>query len=297
MKLVVFDLGGTEIKYSVIGDDLAPVDTGYVPTPDTSFEDFASVMEDVYRKHENEVEGIAISMGGFINSDDGICIGSGKSYNWGVPIGPEMSKRCGCPVVIENDGKCAALAEYEAGSLKGTVNSAAYVIGTFIGGGLILDGKILHGPRYVAGEFSFMNARQDWFGLEKNCCGNNCSTSALLREYGEEGVDGRDFFRRYDAGDEKAKAALDVVSSNIANHIASISNLLDLERVAIGGGICQQPAVLRKIQEKVHWYYHDSELAHTGNILPGPEVVRCTYGSEANQIGAYFAFRNHFQHK
>ena len=291
MELAVFDVGGTEVKYSLMGEDLIPRENGYAPTPEDGFGEFIALLEGIWRRFEDRAQGIALSMGGFINADEGICIGSGKEYHRGMPIASVLSRRCGCPVTLENDGKCAALAEHVAGALRGTVNSAAYIIGTYIGGGLILNGELLHGPRYVAGEFSFMCASQDWFGLEKNNCGNQCSTSALLREYGKEGVDGREFFRRYDAGDIEAFAALDKIATNAANQIASIANLLDLERVAIGGGVSRHPAVVNTIREKVEWYYRDSELARTGNILPGPEIVPCAFGSEANQIGAYLNFR------
>ena len=81
------------------------------------------------------------------------------------------------------------------------------------------------------------------------------------------------------------------IATNAANQIASIANLLDLERVAIGGGVSRHPAVVNTIREKVEWYYRDSELARTGNILPGPQIVPCVFGSEANQIGAYLNFR------
>ena len=72
MELVVFDVGGTEVKYSLMGEDLVPRESGYAPTPEDSFEEFISLMEGVWRRFRDQAQGIAVSMGGFINADEGI---------------------------------------------------------------------------------------------------------------------------------------------------------------------------------------------------------------------------------
>ena len=136
MKLMVFDVGGTEIKYSTIDDDLNITNQGYVPTPKESFEQFASTIYDIYRQYKDEVEGIAISMLGFVNLKTGVINGGGiLKYTWGKSISDELSKICGCKVIVENDGKAAAKAEYLKGSLIGCSNAAVFVIGTGVGGG------------------------------------------------------------------------------------------------------------------------------------------------------------------
>ena len=105
MKLMVFDVGGTEIKYSVMDETLERRQSGSVPTPMTSQEDFFDILCELYAPHRDEVEGIAISLPGFIDSENGICRGGGAlRYNHGKEIAGPLSARTGCPVHIANDG-------------------------------------------------------------------------------------------------------------------------------------------------------------------------------------------------
>ena len=141
MKLMVFDVGGTEIKYSVMDESLERRESGSVPTPMGSQEEFFDVLCGLYEPHKGEVEGIAMSLPGFIDSERGICLGGGAlRYNQGKKVAGPLSERTGVPVHIANDGKCAALAELRDGALRGCRNASVYIIGTGVGGGLIING-------------------------------------------------------------------------------------------------------------------------------------------------------------
>ena len=144
MKLMVFDVGGTEIKYSVMDESLERKCSGSVPTPMDSREEFFDVLCGLFEPHRGEVEGIAMSLPGFIDSEKGICLGGGAlRYNHGKEVARPLSERLGVPVHIANDGKCAALAELREGALKGCQNASVYIIGTGVGGGLIINERRL----------------------------------------------------------------------------------------------------------------------------------------------------------
>ena len=99
-----------------------------------------------------------MSLPGFIDVKNGRCNGGGGLfYNHGTQVGKLLEEKCGCKVVLENDGKAAVKAEYYYGSLKGCTNAAVFIIGTGVGGGLIIDGKVVKGRHFTAGEYSFMN--------------------------------------------------------------------------------------------------------------------------------------------
>lgn len=101
MKVMVFDVGGTEIKYSVMDEQLNRADAGSVPTPDDTQEHFLATLEALYRPHAAEVDGIAMSLPGFIDAEHGVVRGGGAPsllYNIGTPVGPLLSARCGCRV-------------------------------------------------------------------------------------------------------------------------------------------------------------------------------------------------------
>ena len=144
MKVMVFDVGGTEIKYSVMDDTMNYYESGSVPTPSDSQEHFLETMAEIYRPHRDEVDGIALSLPGFIDAEHGVVKGGGAPsivYNIGTPVGPRLAEKCGCKVWIENDGKAAAIAELQRGVLKGCSNAAVFIIGTGVGGGLIVNGQ------------------------------------------------------------------------------------------------------------------------------------------------------------
>ena len=202
MKVMVFDVGGTGIKYSVMDEQLNRADTGSTPTPADSQEHFLNTLREIYLPHKDEVDGIALSLPGFIDAEQGVVKGGGAlslAYNVGTPVGPRLAEACGCRVWIENDGKAAAIAELERGALKGCRNAAVFVIGTGVGGGLIIDGKLVRGRDCTAGEYSFMNTNADaWSDPSKTMAGQ-CSTSALLSGYrarkglpADAPMDGRD---------------------------------------------------------------------------------------------------------
>ena len=91
MKVMVFDVGGTGIKYSVMDEQLNRTDTGSTPTPADSQEHFLNTLREIYLPHKGEVDGIALSLPGFIDAEQGVVKGGGApslAYNVGTPVGP-----------------------------------------------------------------------------------------------------------------------------------------------------------------------------------------------------------------
>ena len=93
MKVMVFDVGGTGIKYSVMDEQLNRTDTGSTPTPADSQEHFLNTLREIYLPHKDEVDGIALSLPGFIDAEQGVVKGGGAlslAYNVGTPVGPRL---------------------------------------------------------------------------------------------------------------------------------------------------------------------------------------------------------------
>ena len=298
MKYMVFDVGGTDIKYSVMDEGLNRYAEGTVPTPMESRQAFLHVLRKIYLPHKVEVEAIAVSLPGFIDSGKGRCNGGGALvYNHQQDVGPELEKICGCPVHLDNDGKCAAMAELWKGSLKGCQNACVFLIGTGVGGGLVIDGKLVKGTHFTAGEFSFLmvNANQ-WEDFDSTMAGQ-CSTTALLSLYRNykglpkgEAVNGKQLFERFHEGEEEARRALDTFCHNIAIQVYNLTTLLDLEKVAIGGGVSRQPVLIEKISQCVEEIYENSPCRDMGVTLNRAQVVPCHFSSEANQVGALYSY-------
>lgn len=294
MKLLTFDVGGTEIKYAVADEKMNFTDKGYVPTPMDTFEQFSDVIYGIYEKHKDEVEGIAMCLPGFIDVKNGRCNGGGGLlYNHGTDVGKLLQERCGCKIVLENDAKAAILAEYYRGSLKGCENAAVFIIGTGVGGGLIIDSKIVRGTHFRAGEFSFVITKADQYDQKDAVMAESCSTRAMLINYAkkcgsEELISGREFFKRL-PDDPLAEEAFDELCTNIAVQIYNLSWLLDLEKIAIGGGISQQPIVTERIREKFAEVISKSSAGHM-NLPMHIQIVPCAFYNDANLIGAFINY-------
>ena len=289
-------------------EQLNRTDTGSTPTPADSQEHFLNTLREIYLPHKDEVDGIALSLPGFIDAEQGVVKGGGAlslAYNVGTPVGPRLAEACGCRVWIENDGKAAAIAELERGALKGCRNAAVFIIGTGVGGGLIIDGKLVRGRDCTAGEYSFMNTNADAWSDPAKSVACQCSTSGLLSGYrarkglpADAPMDGRIFFEAVHAGEAEANEALRSFCRAVAVQIYNLNVLLDLEKVAIGGGISKQPILVETLNEVYEEYilrgHPFGAAAHT---LPRPEIVPCRFLSEANQVGAFASYQKAFLEK
>ena len=105
----------------------------------------------------------------------------------------------------------------------------------------------------------------------------------------EDLIDGRQFFAKVNAGEPIANDVLRRFCRQVAMQIANLTILLDLEKVAIGGGISKQPVLIETIRECLDVLYRASNV-YFDNSLPKTEIVPCRYGSETNQVGAYFNY-------
>lgn len=169
MKVMVFDVGGTEIKYSVMDEGLNRTDAGSVLTPQDTQEHFLDTLYALYSPYRDEVSGIAMALPGFVDTHTGfVSNGGALLYNTGTQVGQLVRERCGCPVTLENDGKAAALAELQAGALQGCCNAAVFIIGTGVGGGISKQPLLLDSLRRVyAGLFASRGDSPYMIGLPR----------------------------------------------------------------------------------------------------------------------------------
>lgn len=302
MKVMVFDVGGTEIKYSVMDEAMRRMHTGSVPTPQDTQEHFLDALYQLYLPHKDEVEGIAMAVPGFVNTRTGYLTNGGALlYNTDTPLGQLLAEKCGCRVLLENDGKAAAMAELANGALKGCCNAAVFIIGTGVGGGIIANGQLVRGVHFTAGEYSFVNTNAAGWDDERNNMACQCSTTALLEWYrarkglpADAPMDGRRFFEAANAGEPEALDVLERFCHAVTVQIYNLTVLLDVEKVAIGGGISKQPLLLETLRR-----VYDGLFASRGDSpymkgLPRCQIVPCAFSSEANQVGALYAYLQAF---
>ncbi len=289
MKILVVDVGGTFIKFAVMNEKAEIIERGKVPTPLESHEDFINKLVEIYKSVE--VEGITLSLPGVIDSERGICITSGAlGYNNGCNVLEELEKICGVKVTIENDAKCAALAEAKIGSLANVSDGFVMVFGTGVGGAFIKNHEVHWGKHFSAGEISF--TFESLSENEIKPFGELCGVPALLKSYAQiknlsNEITGEEFFQAVEEKENDALTCLDNFTRRVAIKIFNIQMMFDPEKIAIGGGISVQESFIDSIRSNVAKIY-DEDLKEYKVEMPRVEIVQCKFRNDANLIGALY---------
>lgn len=290
--LFAIDIGGTDIKYGVVTPENDVISAGRIPTPYETPEHLVTLLVRLVSQCPEQVSGIAVSLPGSPCGEAGIVQrGGALKYLRGFPLGQALHEASGLPVTLENDGRCAALGEYCAGALQNTHCGIMLVIGTSLGGGILLDGEILDGFQSFAGRFSHL--------LTKDSAGNLVRAGDLI---GKEGLrravvstcglpektplTGFEIFARINSGDSAAQKGLDNFCRPIALLVSNLQVILDPDQIVLGGGISAQPALLESVQRQL------SGLSE-GSPIPRPvsNIVLSQLGNRANLIGAAEVWR------
>ncbi len=287
MKILSIDIGGTFIKYAVMTCGEFSAQRGKVPTPMESREALVEAIGELYDHYDPD--GIAVSLPGIIDAERGIVImGGALRYNNGFALRNAIQARCPVPVTLENDAKCAAMAEAHKGSLQDVESGFVLIFGTMVGGGYVRAGELVRGFHHSAGEVSYIIMDREARPEGANIFGNRCGTPYLCGLYAERmgldaaSVDGERVFRAANDGEPQAIEALDIFARSVAAEIFSLQTVLDPQRFAIGGGISEQPIFLEFIQRNLDALYRDCPYP-----VPHAEIVPCRFRNDANLIGAY----------
>ena len=294
-QYLVLDIGGTFIKYAIMDDEAQFVEQGKVPAVTNSEEGTLGALAAVRDAVSGfDYEGVAISMPGRIDTAAGIAH-TGGAFQWvqDYPAAEKYGAVFGKPCTIANDGKCAASAENWIGALADVNSGAVLVLGTGIGGGIVINNEVWMGATGGAGELSAFIT--DHEGVKNGLGWGNIgimwaahiSAGSITGKYGAikgiEKADGIMLFDAYEAGDPVAADVLKTFGEEAAAGICSLQSVLDLERYAIGGGISARPETTQIIKDAV-----DALFDPYVDFLPygKPEIVTCKFGNEANLIGA-----------
>ena len=174
-KALGIDLGGTKIAVAIV-DDKGNIfgNVERFPTPKTKKE-IVETLKNIISKYENEVDFFALATAGAVNNENTRVIGSTANLPKGYKD-IDFQSLTNKKFFLENDANCAAWAEYKIGASKGCNNSVMLTLGTGVGGGIIIDGKLLKGKSGSAGEMHFMMSRNQ----ERSC---TCGTFDCFEAY------------------------------------------------------------------------------------------------------------------
>ena len=286
-KYLTIDVGGTSIKYTITDRNAETIKINEIKTRRESGKLFES-LDEIISPHLNEIEGIAMSFPGKINVEKGI-VSIIATFPWicDMPLKSMLEEKYNLPVWIENDGKCAALAEFWKGNLADIENGMVIGLGTETAGGIILNGKLYRGSGESAGEISSILTDFKNLDNEKRfgkIAGHKNLTDAYNDKKGY--IDSYELFEKYRKGDETAIEAIKNYSRTIAAGIVTIQSVLDVEKFCIGGGISAQDVLIAEIKDSVHDFFS----VKSSEAINEPAIERCHFKNASGCVGALYNF-------
>lgn len=251
-NFIVIDVGGTYIKYGLVTEEGTFKQRGKMPTrartdgADGIVEKCIGIARE-YLGHFY-ADGVGISTAGIVNPGTGEIVfpgaGSFPGYT-GTKLGARVAEAVGLPCLVENDANAAAVGEGWRGAAKGAESAFVMMVGTGVGGALLLHGRPYHGAGYSSGEAGFMRVHGEQRIFEEIA-----STRAMLQEaayshnVSPAELTGEQVFAWARQGDADAIAAIAHFADHLAEGAANITVLLNPEVFVFGGGVMAQQAIL-----------------------------------------------------
>ena len=310
------DLGGTNIKAGVVNENyeiIAKATTKtLLPRPAEEIcADMAKVSLEAVEQAGltlDDIESVGIGTPGTANSATGIIEYSNNLGFLNLPVVEIMQKHINKPVYVENDANAAAYGEFVAGAAKGANDAVCITLGTGVGGGIIINGKIYSGFNFAGAEIG--HTVVDPNGPECTCGRKGCfevfsSATGLVRMTKEamledkssvmwqmneaDGkVSARTAFNAMRAGDRAGKAVVDKYIKYLACGITNTINIFQPDILCIGGGVCNEgDPLLLPLKEIV------AKEVYTKNSAKNTEIVIAKLGNDAGIIGAAFLGQDH----
>lgn len=280
-KALALDVGGTKIYNAIInekGEIISEIEKHATPK---TFDEIKKTFIEIIKKHENDVDVIAFSTCGAVNNQNSKILGSTGNIAKGYPQMPflELSTK---PVFVENDANCAAWAEHEIGASVNCPTSVMITLGTGVGGGIIIDNKLLKGQNGAAGEMHFKmysDKRRkctcgswDCFEIYASGTGLKITAQEMLKDQNVTTYDVMNGVKN------KNQKMLDVYhrwEEDITNGIIGLANIFDPDCVVLSGSLAQFVET-DKVEKIVN-----QEICTTPT-----RVVKATAGNYSGMIGA-----------
>lgn len=308
------DVGGTNVKVALVDKTGSIVYSDTVPTRaemgyEYTISNIIKAIQDLMKESKvskESIEGIGFGFPGQIDCDNGIVRLAPNIPGWvNIPIAEIVSKEFGIPVKVDNDVRCAALAELNYGAGKGAKNMICITVGTGIGSGIIMNGKLVRGASNAAGELGHIKLQMEG-GPICGCGDTGCLEAfasgpaivALAEEYIKGGKSTK--YRELanpditpyivaeaaKQGDVVAKKIFEIVGGYIGIGLASVVNLLNPEKVVIGGGVADAGDLLFNPIKKT---LSERTMPIQGAAV---EIVHAELGNTAGVIGASLLIEN-----
>lgn len=258
--VIAVDIGGTQVRVALFRDERlhqrAALPTDVRGGPSGVMDQIDALIEQVAAKDDRKtITGIGLSLAGPIDTESAVVTRIPTLPGWdGLPVAQALSERTGLPARVENDGIAATLGEWRYGAGRGVSNIVYLTVSTGIGGGAVVDGRLLHGRKGIAGHLGHMRMAQE--GSTCSCGTVGCfealaSGSALSQRAAatadmsdhlagiaqSRAVDARDVFEGARAGDSHCLHLVGEEAMYLGQGITSVIHIFSPDRVVMGGGV------------------------------------------------------------
>ncbi|HEU4656993.1 MAG TPA: ROK family protein [Capillimicrobium sp.] len=300
------DLGGTKVLAGAVDDRLQVHHRALRSSRGSDTAAVLAIVEGAVREASEAVAGPVVAVGvgipSTIDAVRGVSVHSTHLPLAGVPVGDLLAERLGLPVFVDNDANLALLVEHRAGAARDARQALMLTLGTGIGGGILIDGRIYRGAEGAAGELGHVVVDQDGPPCQGNCPNRGClevmaSGSALVREatalaaerpgsaLGAALASGRPITgplvtELAHDGDEAAVEVLALIGRRLGVGMSSMVNVFDPDVIVVGGGVVAAgELVLEPARAEMR----------ARALPPGRDHVRIVaarFGEEAGMLGA-----------
>jgi glucokinase len=291
------DLGGTNLRAAAIDSEGLILDKVSVPAnfnsgPESVVKYIADVIKNLgARIGVRGLRGVGIGVPGFIDIEAGFILGSANLPGFqGFPVRDEIQRCLGTPIILENDANAAALGEMWIGAGKNVKDLVLLTLGTGIGGGIIADGKVLHGFLGMAGELGHMTVYPDGNPcgcgnsgcLEKHASATAIAAMGRMMHFGKEEVTAADVYALALAGNDRAKLVFESVGRALGIALANLINLFNFPLYLISGGPLPAwdlfaPSMFAEVRRRSFTF------ARTGT-----KIEKAALGADAGLFGAAY---------
>jgi glucokinase len=303
-RCIAVDLGGTQVRVALLeGTRIirrASAKTAITGGPSAVLAQFETLIDEVCDAKDPKLSaGIAISSAGPLDSEAGVILGIPTIPGWdNFPIVPVLEDRYGVSVLLENDGIAAAFGEWRHGAGRALKHMAYLTVSTGIGGGFVVDGRLLHGSKGMAGHLGHMRLSQD--GPQCSCGAMGCfeafasgkalearahatshtRPSGFLELAAHAGaVSAKQVFEGARAGDPQCLSLVDAEAKYLGQGITSIIHLFSPQLVIMGGGLSQAFDLLAP---GIHAVIRSDAMVPFKDV----RVVQAELGDNSGLIGA-----------
>jgi fructokinase len=293
------DLGGTKIEGVALDCAGKILARRRIPTPAHDYDEILRAIAALIGDIESETGRrglVGVGSPGSLSTHTGLIKGSNTQVVNGKPLDADLSKLLGRPVRVENDANCFALSEAVDGEGRGARVVFGVILGTGVGGGVVVNGEVVSGCNHIGGEWGHTPlpwmTREEYPGARCFCGHDGCIETflcgaGLAREYRRRGgadARGQEIVARADGGEAEALATLDAYQDRLSRALAMIVDILDPDVIVLGGGLSNVPRLYEGLTARV--------AAHAFTDALDTKILRNAHGDSGGVRGAAWLWRD-----